>query len=338
MSLKKIQISSLMLMLLILKIQSFSTSGTDAPVIGLLNQIDDAVKLIKDKVNNDATSNAADLKTWCDSLMSKCPYIYTILNVDNNGAILFEDSRYKEKSLEGGNVSKSGWFSNTIGGSASQNVEIVKIGSKRILLNSWVSGQKVAVGGVAVAAVLIDLETVLASVNTMLPVPAALVYNGKTIYESNWVQDAGKTINSPQIKGLGIAVMNTNDHPLPNATLIPSISLTDENRLFLGIAIVSLLIGISGIILFIVSQSTASKLRNDSYLKLEEEKLSDQEKEKIHNLAVSHVYCEIKRQVETHELHDIESQVRHEIETSVRNKPILLDPVKTELTKTVINN
>lgn len=338
MNFKNMQISSLMVMILILNIQSFSTSGTDTPVIGLLSQIDDAVKKIKDKINNDATSNAPDLKNWCDSLMNERPYIQTILTIDKNGVVLFEDSHHQEKSFAGANVSQNGWFSRTISGDGSQYGEVVKNGSKRVLLNSWVSGQKTAAGEVSVAAVLIDLETVLASVNTMLPVPAALIYNGKILYESNWVQDASRTISSPEIKGLGIAVMNTDDKPLPTATLLSSISLTDENRLLLGISTIALLVGIAGIILFIISQSTASKLRNDSYLKLEEEKLSDQEKEKIHKLAVSHVYCEVKRQVETHELHDIESQVRHEIETSVRSKPILLDPAKTEITKNVMNN
>jgi hypothetical protein len=35
-------------------------------------------------------------------------------------------------------------------------------------------------------------------------------------------------------------------------------------------------------------------------------------------MAVSHVYCEVKRQVETHELKNIEMQVRSEIANAVR--------------------
>jgi hypothetical protein len=323
--------------LLIINIQSFSSTGADAPIVSMLNQMDVAVKEIKNRVNSDMIKDTV-IKNWCDSLMKEQPYINTVLTTDNKGTVLFECNRHQEKSSVGMNVSKYGWFTKTISGNETEYFEVVKNGNRRVLLNSWVFDQKMVPGAVSVAAVLIDLEKVLISVNNMVPAPAALIFNGKVLYESNWVKDASRVISNPEIKGLEIAVMNTNDQPLPNATIVSSLSLADENRLLLGIAIVALLIGIAGIILFIMSQNNASKLRNDSYLKLEEEKLSEQEKEKIHKLAISHVYCEVKRQVETHELHDIELQVRHEIETSIRNKPIILDPAKTELTKTLINN
>jgi Pyruvate/2-oxoacid:ferredoxin oxidoreductase gamma subunit len=324
-------------LLLIINMQSFSSAGTDAPVIGMLNQIDVAVKEIKNKCNSDI-SKATEFKNWCDSLLKKQPHIHTVLIADNKGKVLFECSRHIEKSSIGTNVSKNDWFSNTVSNKSTEYYEVVKNGDKRVLLNSWVSGQKMVPDAESVIVVLIDLEMVLTSVNDLLPAPAALLYNGKVLYESNWVMDASRMISTTEMKGLEIAVMNTNDQILPNATLVPSISLADENSLFLGIAIVALLVGITGIILFTISQNTALKLRKDSYLKLEEEKLSDQEKEKIHKLAVSHVYCEVKRQVETHELHDIESQVRREIETSIRNKPIILDPEKIKMAEKVMNN
>jgi hypothetical protein len=323
--------------LLIINLQSFSSTDADAPVIGMLNQIDAAVKEIKNRVNSDMIKDTG-IKNWCDSLMNEQPYINTVLTTDNKGTVLFECNRNQEKSSIGINVSKNGWFTKTISGTETEYFDVVKNGNSRVLLTSWVFDQKMIPGAVSVAVVLIDLEKVLTSVDNMVPAPAALIYNGKVLYESNWVKDASRVISNPEIKGLEIAVMNTADQHLQNATIMPSLSLADENRLLLGIAIVSLLIGIAGIILFIISQNTASKLRNDSYLKLEEEKLSEQEKEKIHKLAVSHVYCEVKRQVETHELHDIESQVRHEIETSLRNKPILLEPEKIKMAEKVMNN
>ncbi len=323
--------------LLIINTLSFSSKGTDEPVIGMLNRIDVAVKEIKNTFNRDITK-PADLKSWCDSLLKVQPYIHTVMAVDSKGTVLFECSCNQEKSSVGANVSKNGWFSNTSSENATEHFEIVKAGDKRVLLNSWVASQKKVPGAASVVAVLIDLEMVLTAVSTGQSSPAALLYNGKILYESNWVKDASRVISNPGIKGLEIAVMNTNEQTLPNATLVSSISLADENRLLLGIAIVALLVGITGIILFIISQSTATKLRKDSYLKLEEEKLSEQEKEKIHKLAVSHVYCEVKRQVETHELHNIESQVRREIETSIRKKPIILDPEKIKVAEKVMNN
>ncbi|HEX2955312.1 MAG TPA: hypothetical protein VHO70_00685 [Chitinispirillaceae bacterium] len=320
-------------LLLTLNMQSFSSVENDTSVIGILNQVDVAVKKIKDKLNSEITS-MDNLKIWCDSLLKEQPCIYSIITADSNGTVFFEQGRYQEKMITEVNVSKISWFLKTIQGKTSENVEIVKFEGKKVMLNSWVSTSMVP-GTKSVAAVLTDLEMVLSYVNLMHPAPAALLYNGKIIYESNWVQDDSRIISVPEVKGLEIAVMNTDVQSLPFATLVPSMSLAHENRLFLGIAIVSLLVGIMGIILFIINQNVASKLRNDAYLKLEEEKLSNQEKEKIHNLAVSHVYCELKRQVETHELQEIESQVRHEIETSIRNKPETVDSVKMVTEETV---
>jgi hypothetical protein len=235
---------------------------------------------------------------------------------DTSGIVRFEARRAEKQLLTGVNVKKTRWFSNALQDRENEHTEIVKMDNKKLFLKSWVSADMKDLRGPCILTVLIDLERILTEFRGKSNTPVALLFNKQIIYESDWVNDIGNEVDIPNLGGIKIAFADIGEQIEPSIVQDKS---ANDRVLFLIITALSLLIGAGGLVSFLISQKSLSKIKNESILKLEEEKLSDTEKEKIHKLAVSHVYCEVKRQVETHEIDAITKKVRGEIEASIRN-------------------
>jgi hypothetical protein len=305
-------------LVILLTFNSYSSSSTEPSVSKLFNQIEASFELINKNINETSNTNT-DFKSFSDTILKKQIFIQSILICDKNGKVLLDNNQDQTQIFSEKNMKKSAWFTRTLQNNDKSHFEIVKVNTKKILLKSWIIKDKSNPDDLKIVAVLIDLEKIIGEIDYNTHNPVALLFNGHIIYESNWIQDASEKTAVPTVGGLEIAIAKNQENGGVAQTLSGnSLSLVSDKNLFWIILILSLFIGVAGIVWAIFSKTLFSKLKNDAYLRIEEEKLSDVEKDKIHKMAVSHVYCEVKRQVETHELKNIEMKVRSEIASSVR--------------------
>lgn len=300
--------------ILVLSSSASSLPVPDASVQNLFNQTNASIEMLKKKASADCAFK--EFTSLSDSIVKKHKTLHSIVVSDTEGMVLYEASPTETKLLTGVNISKNRWFSNALQGKSSVYEEIVKIENKKVLLKSWVSAGKKDDHGPFLIAVLIDLEEILTAISRNTTAPLALLYNGQIVYESDWISGTDNVIDLPEFSGVKIAVAKGGEL---NASVEPIHVSANERTLLLIITVLSVLVGIAGVVSYLINQKTVARMKDVAWIKMEEEQLSDKEKEKIHNLAVSHIYCEIKRQVETHELEDITKKVRGEIEESIRN-------------------
>jgi hypothetical protein len=305
-------------LVILLTFNSYSSSLTEFSVSKFFNQIEATVELITNNIN-EKSNTTTDFKSFSDSILKSQIFIQSILICDKYGKILFDNNREQAQSLTEKNMKKSTWFTRTLQNNDQSHFEIVRVNTKKILLKSWITSDKTNLDDLRIVALLIDLEKIITEIDYNTQNPVALLFNGQIIYESNWIQDASEKTVIPTMGGVEIAIANDQEQGGVSQTQSGNhLSMVSDKNLFWIIMILSLIIGVAGIVWAIFSKTLFSKLKNDAYLRIEEEKLSDEEKDKIHKMAVSHVYCEVKRQVETHELKNIEMQVRSEIANAVR--------------------
>jgi hypothetical protein len=287
----------------------------DASVYNLFNQTNASIAMLKKKSGTDCAFN--DFTSLSDSILKKQKMLHSIIVSDTDGRVYFETAQAGTSSMAGVTINRNRWFSNALQGNTTTYEEIVKIDNKKVLLKSWVSSGLKGEHGPFLIAVLIDLEEILIAFSKNTTAPSAQLYNGQIVYESDWISSTKNIIDIPELNGIKIAFAQSSQQYGSSESINDS---ADEKTLLLIITALSVLVGIAGVVSFLISQKTTSKMKDVAWLKMEEEQLSDEEKEKIRKLAVSHVYCEIKRQVETHEMEDITKKVREEIKESIRTR------------------
>lgn len=303
--------------ILVISSSASSLPVLDASVQNLFNQTNASIEMLKKKASADCAFK--EFTSLSDSIVKKHKTLHSIVVSDTEGRVLYEASHTETKSLAGVNISKNRWFLNALQGKSMVYEEIVKIENKKVLLKSWVSSGLKDDHGPFLIAVLIDLEEILAAISRNTTAPSALLYNGQIVYESDWISGTDNVIDLPEFSGIKIAVAKGGEL---NTSVEPIHVSANERTFLLVITVLSVLVGMAGVVSYLINQKTVARMKDVAWIKMEEEQLSDKEKEKIHNLAVSHIYCEIKRQVETHELEDITKKVRGEIEESIRNRSI----------------
>jgi hypothetical protein len=320
-------ITSFSLLVLCVSINGFEKNNAFVVFISHLKKADSISEFLSQGTLFDNRS-----KTAVDSLLRDVlynnPQLYGILRVGHNGKVLNDINRgyISDTTL---NVKNRTWFhtplekkSPYIGGIFNVNSNICFLKTYPIALNTSSSG---------VLAILIDLKYCLGILTEKHPSPFTLFYDKTIVYQSDPPLQVAK-ITIPDFGKMELVYSNISpesvdvsaqNHPKKNFSIM---DLENPPTVFLLWTIALLTIGISLLIIYL----SKSRIKKEELIALEYQKLPAETHKLIRDRAISQLYCEIRRQIETHEMDKIKQEVREKLASAyesslINNKKVLVE-------------
>lgn len=322
-------ITSFSLLVLCVSTSGFDMDNASVTFLSHLKRADSISEFLSQGVLFDNRSDTA-IDSLLRDILDCNPQLYGILRVCQNGTVLNDINR-DSNSNTALNVKSRAWFqtplekrSSYIGGIFSVNSNICFLKAYPIALNTSAAG---------VLAVLIDLKYCLGELTEKCLSPFTLFYDKAIVYQSGPPLQVSK-VSFPDFGKLELIYSNISPESFiglsaQNQNLEKNYSIMDQKNptiIFLPWTIALLTIGISLLIIFL----SRHRIKKEELIALEYQKLPAETHKLIRDRAISQLYCEIKRQIETHEMDKIQQEVREKLALAyesnlINNKKVLVE-------------
>jgi hypothetical protein len=303
--------------------------NASATFVSHLKKADSVSEFLSQGTIFDNRSDTAIDSLLRDVLYSN-PQLYGILRVCDNGKVLNDIKRdFNSNSVL--NVKNKYWFQASLEKGSSYDGGIFTVNSNICFLKTYPITHNTSAAGVL--AVLIDLKYCLGELAEKCLSPFTLFYDKAIVYQSDPPLQVSK-VSAPDFEKLELIYSNVPaEHftglSAPKKDLQKNFSVWDQNdppSAFFPWIIILLTIGISLLIIFL----SKPRIKKEELIALEYQRLPEETQKMIHDRAISQLYCEIKRQLETHEMDRIQQEVREKLalayESSlVNNKKVLVE-------------
>ncbi|NLL12652.1 MAG: hypothetical protein GX267_04540 [Fibrobacter sp.] len=322
-------ITSFSLLVLCVSTSGFDMDNASAVFISHLKKADSISEFLSQGTLFENRS-----KTAIDSLLRDIlynnPQLYGILRVCQDGKVLNDINRGTNSNATL-NVKNRPWFQTSIEKGSSYTGEVFTVNSNVCFLKSYPLTLNTSAAGVI--AVLIDLKYCLGELAEKSLSPFILFYDKAIVYQSDPPLQVSK-VSVPDFGKLELIYSNNSPEsfvgfPTQNQKTGKDFSVFNQNNFpttFLPWTIALLTVGISLLIIYL----SKPRIKKEELIALEYQKLPEETHKMIRDRAISQLYCEIKRQIETHEMDKIQQEVREKLalayESSlVNNKKVLVE-------------
>ena len=254
-----------------------------------------------------------------ENVLDKNQLIQGVSMLDNSGAVIKDYNRAK-KTIAAQNVASRDWFTIPRTGQIPFFGGIVRANSKNCLLKSYpLALDKNISKGVLV--VLVDAAQFLKQIEFQFKNPFTVTYKSVQLYSSS-PENTALPFHTTIAGYDNLAISYGAENISASFVAAPTNQKSPAKTLFslplpLMYVIITLVLAL---ISFMWGRSYLKKFKDRRILELEYEKISKEQQKQIHDRALSQVYCEVKRQIETHEMGKIEDEIRHKIEHDVQEK------------------
>lgn len=322
-------ITSFSLLVLCVSTSGFDMDNASAVFVSHLKKADSVSVFLSQSTLFKKLSETA-IDSLLRDVLDSNPQLYGILRVCQDGKVLNDINR-SSNSNAALNVKNRSWFQAFMEKGSSYKGEVFNVNSNVCFLKAYPLTKNNSAAGVLV--VLVDLKYCLGELAENSLSPFTLFYDRAIVYQSSEplqvskvaVPDFGKleliySTISPQYFG-GLSSQNQNTEK--------NFSIFDQKNSpadFLPWAIALLTVGISLLIIYL----SKPRIKKEELIALEYQRLPEETHKQIRDRAISQLYCEIKRQIETHEIDKIQQDVREKLalayESSLgNNKKVLVD-------------
>lgn len=321
-------ITSFSLLFLCVSTNGFETDNAFVSFISHLNKADSVSEYLSHGTLFDNRSDM-DVDSLLRDVLYNNPQLYGILRIRNDGKVLNDINR-DLKSNTTLNVKKRTWFHAPAEKRSSYIGGIFNVNSNPCFLKSYPINLNTSSPGVL--AVLIDLNYCLRELSEKHPSPFILFYDKAIVYQSDPPLQVSK-VTIPDFGKLELIYSNNSPESFinPTAQMHPNknyslMELENPLTVFLPWAIALLAIGISLLIIHL----SKPRIKKEELIALEYQRLPEETHKLIRERAISQLYCEIKRQIETHEMDRIHQEVREKLASAyeaslVNNKKVLVE-------------
>lgn len=314
--------TALLFFLLSISVQAsgFDKDNAVANFIALLKNTDSVNVQLSQQI---VIKNNSD--TYIDTLfrnvLNSNPQIYAVLRINHNGKILNDINRdFAANTI--GNVKNKVWFKSPMKDGSVFIGGVFTANSRKCFLKTFPLINKEKKNSTyGVLACLIDLEYCLKDLPQKELSHFTLFYDKAIVFQSDPPPPFSR-ISIPEFGKLELMyVPSVISDPLTinyHHTTTNSIITDNQTPLtsYLPWALTFLTLAIS--LCFVII--TKPKIKKEELVELEYQKLSEETHKLIYDRAISQLYCEIKRQVETHELNKIQNEVRQKIASDMEPK------------------
>lgn len=294
----------------------YSTSGFEmgdvsAAFISHLKKTDSISTILSSgNIFTNSSNNATD--SLLREILNCNPQLYGILRFSRDGQVLNDVNR-DFLSNTSVNVKNRTWFqtplksgSPFVGGVLTANSNICFLKTYPLITQNITTG---------VLAILTDLKYCLGELTGNHLSPYTLFYDKAIVYQS----DPSLSLTRIPIPEFGKLELIYNNTPLTHSPGLsaknqrpePEFLITNRGpfSVLLPWSITILTIAIS----LLVIHLSKPKIKKEELIALEYQKLSDETHKLIRDRAISQLYCEIRRQIETHEMSKIQQDVREKL-------------------------
>lgn len=320
-------ITSFSLLVLCISTSGFDMDNASAVFVSHLKKADSvSVFLSQSTLFKKLPDTAID--SLLRDVLDNNPQLYGILRVSQDGKVLNDINRsYNSNATL--NVKNRSWFQAFMEKGSSYEGEVFNVNSNVCFLKAYPLTKKNSASGFL--AVLVDLKYCLGELAEESLSPFTLFYDRAIVYQSSeplqvskvTVPDFGKleliysTISPQSFEGLSSQNSEKN------------FSIFDQENSptdFLPWAIALLTVAISLLLIYL----SKPRIKKEELIALEYQRIPEETHKQIRDRAISQLYCEIKRQIETHEIDKIQQEVREKLalayESSLGNsKKVLVD-------------
>jgi hypothetical protein len=272
-----------------------------------------SIDTLPDELSRHAPKSAAST-TSVDSIarviLDRTPVIQGIFLIDGSGAVVSTFNRTR-KSVAMGNVALKEWFVAAKTDRIPVFGGVVRADDRYCFLKSYpfalTSGKKSSDG---VLVVLVDATRFLDQIRLEFGQPFTVTYKSVPFYRSS-----AETTDMPAHATMsGYA-----DLAIDYGARVPAVTAATRRSFTTALFSTPLAFAfLAGTLLLCIlsyffGRQSQKQSNYKKFLEMEYEKISKEQQKEIHDRALSQVYCEIKRQIETHELKKIEDEIRQKI-------------------------
>lgn len=293
---------------------SFEADSASKKIHSLLSISDTLYKRISN--NNLFRGKPSSIDSLFTYAIKTHPEIYALVYVNTNGSMVSDINRDLISNTLG-SVRKKDWFVIPSSTDSPYVAGIVSANSKLCLLKTYPISDSTKIG---VLAILVELQECLKDLKTSFPFPFLLLYNNTIIYQSD-LQLPYSRIPIPSYKNMEF--IYSENSVLQTETMQEeslNISVFEKCIRILATTLPWSLTSIAVIFSFFFFFSRKNKVTREELVALEYQKLPEQVHKLIHDRAISQLYCEIKRQLETHEIDNIRNEVREKLVNEMKVK------------------
>lgn len=322
-------ITSFSLLVLCVSTSGFDMDNASATFVSQLKKADSISGFISQGALFDNRSDM-DIDSLLRDVLYSNPQLYGILRVCQDGKVLNDINR-DFNSNTALNVKNRAWFQMPLEKGSSFNGGVFKVNSNVCFLKTYPLTLNASAAGVL--AVLIDLKYCLGELTEKCLSPFTLFYDKAIVYQSNSALSVSK-VSIPDFGKLELIYGNFSPESFvglsaQNQDFKKNLSIKDQKNSpthFLPWTITLLTIGIS----LLTIHLSKPRIKKEELIALEYQKLPAETHKLIRDRAISQLYCEIKRQIETHEMDKIQQEAREKLVLAcesklVNNKKVLVE-------------
>jgi len=322
-------ITSFSLLVLCVSTSGFDMENASADFVSHLKKADSvSISLSKSTLFKNRSETAID--SLLRDVLCSTPQLYGILRVCQDGKVLNDINR-SSNSIATFNVKNRSWFQAFMEKGVSYKGDIFNVNSNVCFLKTYPIIKNNS--AIEVLAVLFDLKYCLREMAEKSPSPFILFYDKAIVCQSSKPLPVSK-VTVPEFGNLELIYSNN----LPESLI--SLSSQNQNHeksfsifdikysptVFLPWTITLLTIGISLLLIYL----SKPRINKEDLIAMEYQRLPEETHKQIRNRALSQLYCEIKRQIETHEMDKIQQEVSEKLalayESSLgNNKKVLVE-------------